>query len=41
MTMSAEDVARRLRVELDGVPVPERPWRRCAPRWSGGGTVAA
>jgi hypothetical protein len=26
MTMSPEDVARRLRAELDGVPVPERPW---------------
>jgi len=26
MTMSPEDVTRRLRAELDGVPVPERPW---------------
>jgi hypothetical protein len=26
MKMSPEDVARRLRAELDGVPVPERPW---------------
>lgn len=24
--MSPEDVARRLRAELDAVPVPERPW---------------
>jgi len=31
MTMSAEDVARRLRVELDGVPVPERPWAAVRP----------
>jgi hypothetical protein len=26
MTMSPEDVARLLRAELDGVPVPEQPW---------------
>src|SRR5499427_2468862 len=26
MPMSPEAVARRLRAELDGVPVPERPW---------------
>ena len=26
MTMSPQDVTRRLRAELDGVPVPERPW---------------
>jgi hypothetical protein len=26
MTMSPEDVTRRLRAELDSVPVPERPW---------------
>jgi len=31
MTMSAEDVARRLRAELDGVPVPERPWAAVRP----------
>jgi len=31
MTMSPEDVARRLRAELDAVPVPERPWAAVRP----------
>src|SRR5215472_16468257 len=31
MTMSPEDVARRLRAELDSVPVPERPWAAVRP----------
>lgn len=31
MTMSPEEVARRLRAELDAVPVPERPWAAVRP----------
>jgi hypothetical protein len=31
MRMSPEDVARRLRAELDGVPVPEQPWAALRP----------